>query len=217
MSNDESALGPEGHKAASTQRGVVPEALPGDERLGDDSLSSHDSAQGHESSGMNGSASDLDDELVDIERLLTERDEYLDALRRIQAEFENYRKRIARDESESISRGIASFIERLLPILDAFDLALVHIGDLNLEAGEDDARVALIQIAGLARASLEREGLARIDEAGVAFDPKFHNAVSHIPLEEGEEPSASVVYEVLRAGYSLKGKVIRPAMVTVRG
>lgn len=154
------------------------------------------------------------DPLAALER---ERDEYLDALRRLQAEFDNYRKRVTRQQSELLERASESLLERLLPSLDALDLATVHHGG---EADGESAQLAaaLGQIASLLRDTLAKEGLERIDEAEVAFDPTVHDAVAHDTDDDVEGgPHGVVVVEVLRPGYRLKGRVLRPAMVRVRG
>jgi molecular chaperone GrpE len=165
------------------------------------------------------------DELFDINRVLVERDEYLDSLRRVQAEFDNYRKRMARQQSELLERASESLVERLLPVLDALDLAIAHAGPTDEVAG--DSGGALPQIAALLRDTLTREGLERIGEEGVDFDPTEHDAVAHLPADDQDDapdgpqstPRAHrvVVSEVLRAGYRLKGRVLRPAMVQVKG
>jgi molecular chaperone GrpE len=144
-----------------------------------------------------------------------ERDEYLDALRRLQAEFDNYRKRMTRQQFESIERATESLLNRLLPVLDALDLALAHSAEVPEESSTD--RQALIQIASLLRDILSKEGLERIDATGVAFDPNIHDAVTHLEPDEGTDEDGVVVTDVLRAGYQLKGKIVRPAMVQVRG
>jgi len=151
----------------------------------------------------------------DEDLVVRERDEYLDTLRRLQAEFDNYRKRVTRQQTESITRATESLLERFLPVLDALDLALAHHEFSAEEATAD--RQALIQIAALARDVLSKEGLERIDATGVVFDPNIHDAVMHLEREDGSEESGVIVSEVLRAGYQLKGKVVRPAMVQVRG
>ena len=154
-------------------------------------------------------------EEVEEDLIARERDEYLDALRRLQAEFDNYRKRIARQQVESVERATESLLSRLLPVLDALDLALTHsevpTGEATLE------REALIQIASLLRDTLSKEGLERIDAIDVAFDPNIHDAVTHLAADEGAEAGGVYVNDVLRAGYQLKGKTLRPAMVQVRG
>ncbi|HTW97152.1 MAG TPA: nucleotide exchange factor GrpE [Acidimicrobiales bacterium] len=161
-------------------------------------------------------ASILDEEL--LVKALAERDEYLDALRRLQADFENFRKRTERQLDEVRSRASESLLERLLPVVDAFDYALAHLSE---GSGEHEALTALVQVGGLLRDTLAKEGLERIDAVGVAFDPTVHDAVAHeAPAEGGGAGGGgggAVVDEVLRAGYLLKGRVLRPAMVKVRG
>jgi molecular chaperone GrpE len=146
---------------------------------------------------------------------LRERDEYLDDLRRLQAEFENYRKRMARQGEELTERAAATVLERMLPVLDALDLARSHAGEPT-DAVAAQLAAALGQISSLARDALAREGLERIDDVGVAFDPSIHDAVAHDPSDEGEQQGV-IVAEVLRPGYRLKGRVVRPAMVRVKG
>jgi len=155
---------------------------------------------------------------IDLASVLAERDEYLDALRRLQAEFDNYRKRTARQQAETFDRASEAVIERLLPALDALDLALAHVGEKGEPATDLDG--AFAQIGSLLRDVLAKEGLERIDSTGVAFDPTIHDAVAHVPAGDddgaaGDVPGPAVV-ETLRAGYRLKGRVLRPAMVKVR-
>ena len=146
---------------------------------------------------------------------LRQRDEYLDDLRRLQAEFENYRKRVARQADEATDRATAAVLERILPALDALDLAKDHAGE-PVDATAQQLASALGQITSLLRDALAKDGLDRIDEVGVAFDPVIHDAVAHDQPTEGDSPGV-VVAQVLRAGYRLKGRVVRPAMVKVRG
>lgn len=145
------------------------------------------------------------DERSEAER---QRDEYLDALQRLQADFENYRKRMARSSEDAAVRAVGDIVAKLLPVIDAFDLAQAHFSN-----AESDEAAALTQSRGLLLDALAREGLERIDTVGVAFDPRVHNAVAHIEGGEGEQ----VIDEVLRAGYLWKGAVLRPAMVRVKG
>lgn len=132
-----------------------------------------------------------------------ERDEYRDALIRLQADFENYKKRIIKQQTDHLERAAQSLVDKLLPVLDTADLALAHGG------GED-----VKQVTGALAGVLEREGLERIDPAGGPFDPTLHDAVAHEP---GDADDQQEVVEVLRAGYRWKGRVLRPAMVKVRG
>jgi molecular chaperone GrpE len=140
---------------------------------------------------------------LEVAGVARERDEYLDALRRLQADFENYKKRVEKQKFEHVERAAGELVSKLLPVCDTADLAIAHGG------GEEVKQVwtALFD-------ALEREGLERIDPVGVPFDPTVHDAVAHDP---GESPDGPEVVEVLRAGYRWKGRVLRPAMVKVRG
>ena len=144
------------------------------------------------------------DERSDVER---ERDEYLDALQRLQADFENYRKRVARSSEDAATRAAGNVVVKMLPVLDAFDLAEAHFSS----APSDEAE-ALTQARALLLDALAKEGLERIDAVGVEFDPQIHDAVAHIEGDDGQ-----VVDQILRAGYRWKGAVLRPAMVRVKG
>ncbi len=130
-----------------------------------------------------------------------ERDDYLDALRRLQADFENYKKRVVKQQSEHLERAAASLVDKLLPVLDTADMAVSH------GAGDETRQVRAALLDALAR-----EGLERLDPDGGPFDPTLHDAVAHEPGDGDQE-----VAEVLRAGYRWKGRVLRPAMVKVRG
>ncbi len=146
--------------------------------------------------------------------VLAERDGYLASLQRLQADFENYRKRTERQQREFAERATESLLERLLPVLDALDLAVAHVAP-----GEDGDPTAVVrpflQIASLLRDNLAKEGLEAVAAVDVDFDPTVHDAVAHEPAEAGDE--GAVVVAVLRPGYRLKGRVLRPAMVKVRG
>lgn len=144
---------------------------------------------------------DVESLVADLERVTTERDQFLDAYRRAQADYENFRKQSQRRQDEAANRALAGFIERLLPVLDACDAAISH-----------GASVVEPVLAALYTA-LEKEGLSRVAPEGEAFDPAVAEAVVHDPGDGGEQ----VVAEVLRAGYTWNGRVLRPAMVRVTG
>jgi len=156
---------------------------------------------------------DVSDEPVDgrsdIER---ERDEFKDALQRLQADFENYRKRVARTTDEVVARSVADVVAKLLPVLDAFDLAQAHFATATTDELESVEAKALVQARSLLLDTLTKEGLDRIDQIGVPFDPTVHDAVAHVD-GDGEQ----LVDDVMRAGYQWKGAVVRPAMVRVKG
>lgn len=135
--------------------------------------------------------------------------DYLDDLRRLQAEFENYKKQMVRRQSEHLERAAESIVTSLLPVLDAGDRAKAH--------GAEEAA----GIAGLLYDTLRKEGLESLEsQAGDAFDPNVHDAVAHEPADEGDDDDAeagAVIAEVLREGYRWKGRLLRPAMVRVKG
>jgi molecular chaperone GrpE len=153
-------------------------------------------------------------EEADPQDVLTrERDEYLLALQRTQADFENYRKRIARQQEEQAARASQHLVDKLLPVLDALDLAENHLQE-SVDVGEGAkalhaSRAMLLDI-------LSREGLERVDQPEVPFDPSVHDGVAHAD-GDGGPAGETMVEEVLRSGYRWKGQVLRPAMVRVRG
>ena len=143
----------------------------------------------------------VEDILNDLERVTAERDEYLSLAQSKQAELENLRKRVARQQADEVTRRTASVVKNLLPVLDAFDYGVGH--------GDESLRPLQGQLLGI----LSSEGLERIADAGTDFDPEQHEAVAHEPGEDGRQ----VVAEVMRAGYRWQGHLVRPAMVRVRG
>ncbi len=153
---------------------------------------------------------------------LNQRDEYLDSLRRLQAEFENYKKRVVKQQSDQVARAAVSLVEKVLPVLDTLDLATQHLGDADSADGR-----ALVAVASQLHDTLAKEGLERIDPLGEEFDPNAHEAVGHLPADEAGDagpsdagaggPGEPVVGQVMRAGYRWRGTVVRPAMVMVRG
>ncbi|MSO40790.1 MAG: nucleotide exchange factor GrpE [Solirubrobacterales bacterium] len=162
------------------------------------------------------------DELTEAQR---ERDEYLELAKRTKADFENYRKRVARDQAEALARGKGQLARQLIPALDNLERALLVSGiDPSSDgAGEDDppsgevsAKDALAEGVALVyrelRSTLERAGVQAYDPTGEKFDPALHEALS-TRAEEGVEPGE--VVETLEKGYRLDSQVLRPARVVV--
>jgi len=144
----------------------------------------------------------LEELVTTLESVSAERDQYLDSLRRVQAEFENYKKAIAKRTADERERANDKIVGDLLPVLDACEGAVKN--------GNDDVVPVHKQLV----TALERHGLERSDPADSPFDPEVHEAVMHEPSDEVDEPT---VAEVLRTGYLWKGRVLRPAMVRVKG
>ena len=145
----------------------------------------------------------VDDTIVqhDIAALLAERDEFKDIVLRLQADFENYKKRVAQVQSDEVDRATGRLAEALLPVLDACEAAFAHGAD------------AVEPVWKALLSALSQQGLKAYDLVDKPFDPVTAEAVMHEPGEGGDP----VVAEVLRTGYEWKGRVLRAAMVKVRG
>jgi molecular chaperone GrpE len=134
--------------------------------------------------------------------------EYLDHLQRLQAEFENYRKRTMKEQTRALEFGSEGLVRRLLEVLDEFQLALAS-AEARPELDSFTRGFALVHAKLLD--SLRAEGLEPVDAVGKPFDPEVHEALMGSSDDEGEH----FVQDVLRTGYRLKGRVIRPAGVRV--
>ena len=153
--------------------------------------------------------------IADLDGAEAQRDEYLDDLRRSHADFENYRKRVARDGALQRGLGRSDVVTALLDVLDDLDRVVAAAGELDTATLTQDtaAVTAGVQVvAEKARRALEGLGVERLDVAGVPFDPTVHDAVQQVEDDEVSEPT---VHQVLRPGYRLPDRVLRPAMVIV--
>ena len=148
---------------------------------------------------------ELAQRFVEVER---ERDAHLDDLKRLAAEFDNYRKRVARDQGLLVARANERLVKDLLPVLDDLERALEAAAQHQEAKLEEGVRLVHRNLADL----LRREGLAEI-EANGRFDPHVHEALLSQPSEE-EEGS---VLDVVQKGYKLGDHVVRPARVVVSG
>jgi molecular chaperone GrpE len=138
-----------------------------------------------------------------------EAESYLDDLRRLQAEFDNYRKRTMREQTARIASASQALVAKLLPVLDNFELAVSHA-----EQSRDFDRMlkGVEMVFGELREMLSSEGLVSIEAEGKPFDPERHEAVVAVE-QDGAEPGT--VVDVIRKGYEFNGRVLRPAMVKV--
>jgi molecular chaperone GrpE len=142
-----------------------------------------------------------------LARAQRERDEYLDLARRSQADFENYRKRAAREAAAAGERAKGGLVRELLPIVDNLERALASAGH-----GEQHLAEGVRLVHSELLAVLERNGVQQFDPAGERFDPTEHEALS-MRDEDGSEPG--VVLDVVEKGYRTNGAVLRPARVVV--
>ncbi|HYJ71276.1 MAG TPA: nucleotide exchange factor GrpE, partial [Actinomycetota bacterium] len=146
---------------------------------------------------------------ADLEKARAEAESYLDDLRRLQADFDNYRKRTLREQTARAASASQALVARLLPVLDNFELAVS-----SAEHSRDFDRMlkGVEMVFGELREVMEGEGLVKIEAEGKPFDPERHEAVIAVE-QEGTEPG--MVVDIVRTGYELRGKVLRPAMVKV--
>jgi molecular chaperone GrpE len=145
---------------------------------------------------------------ADLEQLAAERDELKIVAQRLQADFENYKKRMLREQTVAIERANERILESMLPVLDSFELAQrsLESPDADIDKLRDGVLAAIRQLGDV----VDKAGLERLDALGATFDPEEHEAVMH---DDGD--GEQVVVEVFRTGYRLKGRVVRPAMVKV--
>lgn len=143
----------------------------------------------------------------EVEKLKSERDTLLDRLARLQAEFENYRKRNQREQAEFKEYAVSEAVRSLLPALDSLDLALKNATEehSDLREGIELTRKQLFD-------ALSRLGLKEVPSVGRAFDPQLHQGIEMVDTDE--VPDHQVLQELQR-GYMLKGRLLRPAMVRV--
>ena len=143
----------------------------------------------------------------ELARVAAERDEYLDALQRLKAEFENYRRRTERDRQAVVVGAQREFVRGVLPVMDNLERAVAALGD---RGGEIVAGLEMVrgQLASL----LAGHGVEEIAAGGEAFDPNVHEAVAQMPAPE--HPEGAVV-EVIEKGYRISDHVLRPSRVVV--
>jgi molecular chaperone GrpE len=145
----------------------------------------------------------VEDLVVALEAVTAERDQHLADLQRVSAEFQNFRKQTEKRNSDFAAQAGSRVAEALLPVLDACDAAAQQ----GVEGVEP--------IAGQLRGELERAGLQVIAEVDAPFDPNLHEAAMSEPGDDGQD--GPIVAEVLRTGYAWNGRVLRAAMVKVKG
>lgn len=177
---------------------------------GDEEVVEAEVVDGGDPSTTEDSAADqVERDLDELGAAKRERDEYLELAQRTRADFENYRKRVAKETSDALARGKAELAREVLPVIDNLERAL--------ESGSDPgAHEALVKGVGLVldelRGKLGGAGVESFDPTGEKFDPQLHDALSAQPAEGTE---AGIVLETMQKGYRLNGQVLRPAKVVV--
>jgi len=176
-----------------------PSPRSGDEGAAEETT--RDVADAFDSRPADQAAETSDDPAAEAER-------YRDHLQRLQAEFDNYRKRVLREQTSAVELAAQPVLRRLLEVLDDFDLALMHAQDRpDFDRFLHGVELVYAKLLDTLRA----EGLERMDTEGKPFDPELHEAL----MQSGDGDGDPVVADVLRPGYTLKGRVLRPAGVRV--
>jgi molecular chaperone GrpE len=157
---------------------------------------------------LNGGAAEVQGDLDELVKTSAERDEYLALAQRTQADFENYRKRVARESASAQARGCIMLAKELLPALDNLDRAL------EAAAKDDPLLDGVRLVRAELSAALARSGIESFSPTGEVFDPSVHEAVATSEQPADGAPSGTVV-EVYQPGYRLAETIIRPARVVV--
>ncbi len=171
--------------------------VEGDEVIADDPVSD-DSAGAEEDAVVDGAAG-LDDTAAESDAAET----FLADFQRVSADFANFRRQTDKRHKELVQQAGSRLATQLLPVLDAFDAALLHESD-----GVETIRGQMLSV-------LQREGLEVIADVAEPFDPNRHEAAMHEPADDDQQ--IPMVSEVLRTGYGWNGRVLRAAMVKVKG
>jgi molecular chaperone GrpE len=163
----------------------------------------------HAAAAVAADAAELQGDLDELGALAAKRDEYLALAQRTQADFENYRKRVARESAVAHERGVAKLAKELLPAIDNLDRAL------GAAAKDDPLLDGVRLVRSELSAGLARVGVEAFSPLGEAFDPSVHEAMASVPQPPEGGAASGTVVEVYQDGYRLGDAVIRPARVVV--
>ena len=192
MSNDSTTSNPEGADDATPFASDAPSG-----EVNSTDAASSDAASSEIDAPLGFDVSDV------LAAVTKERDDFKDLALRLQADFENFRKRVTAQVTDDVDRATAKLVESVLPVLDACEAAAAH--------GVQGIESVWSSLLG----ALQKQGLEALDLADKPFDPATADAVVHEPSDGSE--NGPMVVEVLRTGYRWKGRVVRAAMVKVKG
>jgi len=204
---DRSAAGNEAPPSSASQQ--HPQGPPGASAPGDDGhagAAPQADAHAEQPAAPDADESALQGDVDELVAVAAQRDDYLALAQRTQADFENYRKRVARESIAAQERGAVKLAQELLPALDNLDRALAEAG------GEDGLREGVRLVRSELHAALARVGIECFSPQGEAFDPSEHEAMAQQPVEGAK---SGTVAEVFQPGYRLGDTIIRPARVLV--
>jgi len=151
------------------------------------------------------------EQIEELQNRAAKADENWERLLRTTADFDNFKKRAAREKTEAAQYASYSLLQKLLPILDNFEMALAAAQSVK-EAKNDSLQSGVVMILQQLKNVLLETGLEEIDAAGKPFDPNFHEAISEM---ESADVAEGHVLQQLRKGYKLKDRLLRPATVIV--
>jgi molecular chaperone GrpE len=143
-----------------------------------------------------------------VQKLVAEKQDLTNTLVRLQADFDNYRRRIEKERDQARHRGVEHLVEQLLPVLDGFDRALAAHDDPAYEEYRKGFELIRKQLWDV----LAKQGVHRLESVGKEFDPNVHHAIEHVPTTD--YPDGAVIDE-LQPGYTFHHRILRPAMVRV--
>lgn len=151
------------------------------------------------------------EQLTELKERAARADENWERLLRTSADFDNFKKRAAREKQEAIKYANESLLQKLMPVLDNFEMALAAAQTTGPDAGQS-LQAGVIMIFQQLKTALAESGLEEVDAVGKLFDPNFHEALSQ--QESSDVPEGQVVQQ-LRKGYKLRDRLLRPASVVV--
>lgn len=152
------------------------------------------------------------EQLEELKSRAAKADEYWDRLLRTTADFDNFKKRAARERMEAVQFANADLLQKLLPVLDSFEMALAALQNAKDEKSSSSLQAGITMVQSQLKNILTEAGLQEIDATGKTFDPTLHEAVSQ--QETTDVPEGSVVQQI-RKGYKLRERLIRPAATVV--
>jgi molecular chaperone GrpE len=162
-------------------------------------------------SGLDTAAGLTPSQIAELKAKAVKADEHWDRLVRQAADFDNFKKRAARERQEAVKFANAALIEKLIPVLDSFDMALAAANN-SQDPAVNALKEGIAMVFSQFRAVLAEVGLAEIDAANQPFDPNWHEAVAQ---QEQDDVAEGIVIRQLRKGYALRDRLIRPASVIV--
>ena len=165
----------------------------------------------HEAPSADPGADAVADDLAELQKRAGERDEFLALAQRTQADFENFRKRAAREQGLAESRGVARVVKELLPALDNLERALAA-AESQPDGAEHHLAEGIRLVQAELAAAMARVGVEGYSPKGERFDPNVHEAMAQHPVDGAE---SGTIVEVFQSGYRIGGDVIRPARVVV--